>query len=181
MRRGTLVATGGCFDLLHPGHLSLLQRARALGDSLVVCLNSDASVARAKGAERPVMPAADRAQLLKALDCVDDVVIFDEDTPTKAIERLRPDIWVKGSDYAEAGMPETPTVRACGGRVMILSTIAGYSSTNLIKAAKPAGGDGTRRIFGRNHSGAHDRPGSPRTSISPSIQRPSARTEQESS
>lgn len=152
-RRETLVATGGTFDLLHPGHVSLLRRARALGDSLVVCINSDESVARAKGPGRPVVPAADRARVLAALDCVDEVVILDADTPARVIEKLRPDIWVKGADYAEAGMPEASTVRACGGRVMILATIPGYSSSSVISALRTSdAGRGTQRVFARRRS-----------------------------
>ena len=135
-RGGTLVATGGCFDLLHTGHVRLLRGARQLGDALVVLLNSDASVRRLKGPTRPVMPAEDRARVLSALACVDAVVIFDEHSPEKALEQLRPDVWVKGGDYTEADLPEAEVVRRHGGEVVLLPTIAGYSSSNLIAVAR---------------------------------------------
>ncbi|GAB3658025.1 bifunctional HldE family protein [Glycomyces tarimensis] len=129
---GTLVATGGCFDLLHPGHISLLRRARAMGDALVVCLNSDESIKRLKGPERPILTAADRARLLAALATVDAVVVFDESTPTKVLDRLRPHIWVKGGDYADQPIPESQTVFRHGGEVVVVPTVAGYSTTELI-------------------------------------------------
>ncbi|MCV7416085.1 bifunctional heptose 7-phosphate kinase/heptose 1-phosphate adenyltransferase [Mycolicibacterium litorale] len=134
-RGGTLVATGGCFDLLHTGHVRLLHQARQLGDALVVLLNSDTSVRALKGPSRPVMAAEDRARVLAALACVDAVVIFDENSPEAALERLRPDIWVKGGDYTEADLPEAGVVRRHGGEVVLLPTVAGYSSSNLIAAA----------------------------------------------
>ena len=133
---GTLVATGGCFDLLHTGHVRLLRQARQLGDALVVLLNSDASVRSLKGPRRPVMADADRARVLAALACVDAVVIFDELSPEAALDRLRPDIWVKGGDYTEADLPEAQVVRRHGGEVVLLPTVAGYSSSNLIAAAR---------------------------------------------
>jgi D-beta-D-heptose 7-phosphate kinase / D-beta-D-heptose 1-phosphate adenosyltransferase len=135
-RGGTLVATGGCFDLLHTGHVRLLHQARRLGDALVVLLNSDDSVRALKGPRRPVMAAADRARVLSALACVDAVVIFDELSPEQALERLRPDVWVKGGDYAESDLPEADVVRRHGGEVVLLPTVAGYSSSNLIAAAR---------------------------------------------
>lgn len=133
---GTLVATGGCFDLLHTGHVRLLRQARQLGDALVVLLNSDASVRALKGPRRPVMADRDRARVLAALACVDAVVIFDERSPEVVLERLRPDIWVKGGDYTEADLPEAGLVRRHGGEVVLLPTVAGYSSSNLIAAAR---------------------------------------------
>lgn len=135
-RGGRLVATGGCFDLLHTGHVRLLRQARQLGDALVVLLNSDTSVRALKGPRRPVMADKDRARVLAALACVDAVVIFDELSPEKALEQLRPDIWVKGGDYTEADLPEAPVVRRHGGEVVLLPTVAGYSSSNLIAAAR---------------------------------------------
>jgi D-beta-D-heptose 7-phosphate kinase/D-beta-D-heptose 1-phosphate adenosyltransferase len=135
-RGGTLVATGGCFDLLHTGHVRLLRGARQLGDALVVLLNSDASVRRLKGPRRPVMAAEDRARVLSALACVDAVVIFDEQSPEQALEQLRPDVWVKGGDYTEADLPEAAVVRRNGGEVVLLPTVAGYSSSNLIASAR---------------------------------------------
>jgi D-beta-D-heptose 7-phosphate kinase/D-beta-D-heptose 1-phosphate adenosyltransferase len=135
-RGGTLVATGGCFDLLHTGHVRLLRQARQLGDALVVLLNSDESVRQLKGPHRPVMAAEDRARVLAALACVDAVVIFDERSPERALEQLRPDVWVKGGDYTEADLPEAAVVRRHGGEVVLLPTVAGYSSSNLIAAAR---------------------------------------------
>jgi rfaE bifunctional protein nucleotidyltransferase chain/domain/rfaE bifunctional protein kinase chain/domain len=135
-RGGTLVATGGCFDLLHTGHVRLLHQARQLGDALVVLLNSDTSVRALKGPRRPVMAAEDRARVLAALACVDAVVIFDELSPEAPLEQLQPDVWVKGGDYTEADLPEATVVRRYGGEVVLLPTVAGYSSSNLIAAAR---------------------------------------------
>ncbi|WP_344863946.1 D-glycero-beta-D-manno-heptose 1-phosphate adenylyltransferase, partial [Planomonospora alba] len=135
---GRLVATGGCFDLLHAGHVSLLRRARALGDALIVCVNSDDSVRRLKGPGRPVVGEQDRVEVLRALGCVDAVAIFDEGTPAALIERLRPDVWVKGGDYAESDLPEAETVRRAGGEIVILPLVPGQSTTNLIAAARAA-------------------------------------------
>ncbi|CAL9336393.1 Bifunctional protein HldE [Nocardiopsis dassonvillei] len=127
-----LVATGGCFDLLHAGHVELLRYARRLGDRLVVLLNGDASVRALKGEGRPVVGEADRARLLAALDCVDAVRIFDEPTPVQALARLRPDVWVKGGDYEADRLPETPVVRSWGGEVLTVPLIPGRSTTGLI-------------------------------------------------
>ena len=135
---GRVVATGGCFDLLHAGHVSLLRRARALGDALIVCLNSDASVRRLKGPTRPVVPERDRVEVVSALACVDAVTVFDEDTPERVVERLRPHVWVKGGDYAGRPLPEAEAVRRAGGEVVILPTLPGYSTTRLIAAARSA-------------------------------------------
>ncbi len=135
-RSGRLVATGGCFDLLHTGHVRLLRQARDLGDALVVLLNSDASVRALKGPRRPVVADRDRARVLGALACVDAVVVFDELSPEAALEQLRPDVWVKGGDYTEADLPEAGVVRRHGGEVVLLPTVAGYSSSNLIAAAR---------------------------------------------
>ncbi|HWR47556.1 MAG TPA: PfkB family carbohydrate kinase [Pseudonocardiaceae bacterium] len=144
-RGGRLVATGGCFDLLHPGHLSLLRQARALGDALVVCLNSDESVRRRKGPGRPIVPAADRIALLEALEPVDAVITFDEDTPTALLETLRPDLWVKGGDYTVGDLPEAPVVRRHGGQIVIIPLIGGYSTSRLVSAARTARGPEIRR------------------------------------
>ncbi|ATY11774.1 bifunctional heptose 7-phosphate kinase/heptose 1-phosphate adenyltransferase [Amycolatopsis sp. AA4] len=132
---GRLVATGGCFDLLHPGHVSLLRQARALGDALVVCVNSDSSVRRLKGPGRPLLSAPDRARLLTALSVVDAVAVFDESSPVAILERLRPDVWVKGGDYAEAELPERAVVERHGGEVVLVPTLPGYSTTRLVAAA----------------------------------------------
>jgi D-beta-D-heptose 7-phosphate kinase/D-beta-D-heptose 1-phosphate adenosyltransferase len=137
-RGGRLVATGGCFDLLHPGHLSLLRQARALGDALVVCVNSDESVRRRKGPGRPIVPAADRITLLEALEPVDAVIMFDEDTPTALLETLRPDLWVKGGDYTMGEIPEAAVVHRHGGQVMIIPLVGGYSTSRLVSAARSA-------------------------------------------
>ena len=97
-----MVATGGCFDLLHAGHVRMLQAARALGDCLIVCLNSDASVRRLKGPDRPLVGQDDRSAVLAALGCVDAVAVFEEDDPRAILRELRPDVWAKGGDYALA-------------------------------------------------------------------------------
>ncbi len=132
---GTVVATGGCFDLLHAGHVATLEAARALGDCLVVCLNSDASVRRLKGPSRPLVPEADRARVLAALEPVDAVVVFDEDTPTEALARLRPDVWAKGGDYAGAELPEAALLREWGGQSVVLPYLPGRSTTRLVTTA----------------------------------------------
>jgi len=132
---GRLVATGGCFDLLHRGHVSLLEQARALGDALIVCLNSDSSVRRAKGPGRPVVPQQDRARVLRALAAVDGVAIFDDSTPANLLARLQPDVWVKGTDYANRPMPEAETVRQYGGHVVLVPVVPGYSTTRLVSTA----------------------------------------------
>ncbi|WP_206785597.1 PfkB family carbohydrate kinase [Amycolatopsis sp. MtRt-6] len=135
---GRLIATGGCFDLLHPGHVSLLRQARALGDALVVCLNSDASVRGLKGPGRPLVRDRDRARLLTALSFVDAVAVFDEPSPTAVLERLRPDVWVKGGDYADADLPEREVVERHGGEVVLVPTVPGYSTSRLVAAAASA-------------------------------------------
>ena len=132
-RGGTVVATGGCFDLLHAGHVGLLEGARALGDCLVVCLNSDSSVQRLKGPGRPVSPAHDRAAVLLALGCVDAVAVFDEDTPGAILERLRPDVWVKGGDYAGTDLPEAHLLHQWGGQAVILPYLPGRSTSRLLE------------------------------------------------
>jgi rfaE bifunctional protein nucleotidyltransferase chain/domain len=130
---GTVVATGGCFDLLHVGHIRTLHAARALGDCLVVCLNSDSSVRRLKGSARPLVPQAERAAVLEALECVDGVVTFSEDTPDAVLRRLRPDVWAKGGDYAAADLPEANVLAGWGGRLAILPYLDGRSTTALIQ------------------------------------------------
>jgi D-beta-D-heptose 7-phosphate kinase / D-beta-D-heptose 1-phosphate adenosyltransferase len=130
---GTVVATGGCFDLLHAGHVATLRAARALGDCLVVCLNSDDSVRRLKGLERPLVPQADRVAVLEALGCVDAVVPFDERTPEAVLRRLRPDVFAKGGDYALADLPEAPLLATWGGQAVVLPYLEGRSTTQLMK------------------------------------------------
>ncbi|UWZ34057.1 bifunctional heptose 7-phosphate kinase/heptose 1-phosphate adenyltransferase [Dactylosporangium roseum] len=137
---GTIVATGGCFDLLHAGHVATLQAARRLGDCLVVCLNSDGSVRGLKGADRPLVPQTDRARLLAALGCVDAVVVFDEPTPEATLAWLRPDLWVKGGDYADGGpdLPEAELVRRWGGQTVVVPYLDGRSTSGMISAARGA-------------------------------------------
>lgn len=130
---GRLIATGGCFDLLHAGHVSLLRRARALGDALVVCVNSDDSVRRLKGSTRPIVDARDRVEVLRALSCVDAVLVFEEDTPAESIELLRPDVWVKGGDYEGEVLPESEVLERIGAEFVALSTLPGRSTTDLIR------------------------------------------------
>jgi rfaE bifunctional protein nucleotidyltransferase chain/domain/rfaE bifunctional protein kinase chain/domain len=132
----TVVATGGCFDLLHTGHVKLLRHARQLGDALIVLINSDESVRALKGRDRPIMSAEDRARILAALGCVDAVGVFDDLTPERLLEQLGPDVWVKGGDYAIADLPEADVVQRHGGEVVIVPTIAGYSSSQLIATAR---------------------------------------------
>uniref|UniRef100_UPI0013598062 adenylyltransferase/cytidyltransferase family protein n=1 Tax=Puerhibacterium puerhi TaxID=2692623 RepID=UPI0013598062 len=136
---GTLVATGGCFDLLHAGHIATLEAARALGDRLVVLVNSDASVRRLKGAGRPVVTAADRVRVLEALDCVDAAVVVDEDDPRAALEALRPDVWVKGGDYTVDQLPEADVVARHGGRTVVLPYLDGLSTTAILERARTDG------------------------------------------
>jgi rfaE bifunctional protein nucleotidyltransferase chain/domain len=130
-----VVWTNGCFDLLHAGHARSLAAARALGEVLVVGLNSDDSVRLLKGPKRPLMPQQERAELLAALVCVDAVLIFGEGTPETALKRLRPEIHCKGSDYAPPGgkpVPEAPVVAAYGGQVKYLPLLPGISTTELL-------------------------------------------------
>jgi rfaE bifunctional protein nucleotidyltransferase chain/domain len=127
-----VVFTNGCYDLLHPGHVRLLESARSLGDVLILALNSDASVARMKGPSRPIITQDERAELAAALAAVDAVVIFGEDTPRELISEVLPDILIKGADWSHfiAGREE---VEASGGRVLALPLEPGYSSSNLIE------------------------------------------------
>ena len=130
---GKVVATGGCFDLLHAGHVAMLEAARALGDCLVVCLNSDESVRRLKGHDRPLVAQEDRAAVLGSLASVDAVVIFGEDTPEAVLERLRPDVWAKGGDYALDELPEAGVLSRWGGEAVILPYVEGRSTTRLLE------------------------------------------------
>lgn len=138
------VFTNGCFDLLHLGHVRYLQEARALGDFLVLGLNSDESVALLKGPGRPLVPASERAEILAALACVDYVLIFSEKTANAIVEALHPAIYVKGGDYAGAQegepdltrLPEAVSVLAYGGTVRLISYLPGHSTTELIAAIK---------------------------------------------
>ncbi len=139
---GTVVATGGCFDLLHAGHVGLLQAARSLGDCLIVCLNSDASVRRLKGGGRPINQVADRAAVLAALGCVDAIAVFDEDTPCGVLDRIRPGIWVKGGDYDGRELPEAETLKNWGGVAVTVPYLSGRSTTRLHAASMSEPGRG---------------------------------------
>ena len=132
---GVVVAAGGCFDVLHAGHVSMLRAARSLGDCLVVCMNSDESVRRLKGPGRPLNPAADRAAVLAALDCVDRVAVFDEDTPERLLSTFEPAIWVKGGDYDGRELPEAAALRRWGGRVVTVPYLTGRSTSRIASAA----------------------------------------------
>jgi D-beta-D-heptose 7-phosphate kinase/D-beta-D-heptose 1-phosphate adenosyltransferase len=134
--RKTIVFTNGVFDLLHPGHLRYLQKARALGDSLIVGINSDRSARANKGAGRPITPEAERAEIVAALACVDAVVIFDDDTPHRLIEALRPDVLVKGADWAEDAIVGREIVEARGGRVVRMAVEPGYSTSAIVDRIK---------------------------------------------
>ena len=131
-----LVLTNGCFDVLHAGHVRYLEQARDLGDRLIVGLNSDESVRALKGPDRPVNGESDRACVLGALACVDYVAIFDELTPERLIRLVRPDVYVKGGDYRESGVPERELITELGGRVEILDLLPGRSTTGLIERVK---------------------------------------------
>ncbi|HEY6385638.1 MAG TPA: D-glycero-beta-D-manno-heptose 1-phosphate adenylyltransferase [Candidatus Acidoferrum sp.] len=128
-----IVFTNGCFDLLHPGHIGSLEQARALGDALIVGLNSDASVRQLKGAGRPVLPERERAEILAALECVDAVVIFDDLTPREVIARLLPDVLVKGGDWPGDQIVGREEVEAAGGRVVSIPVVPGYSTTTILQ------------------------------------------------
>ncbi len=133
---GRVVFTNGCFDLLHPGHISYLRAARSLGDTLVLGLNSDASVKRLKGLSRPVVPEKDRAAVLEALDSVDAVFIFAEDTPIRLMRELEPAVYVKGGDYRVEDLPEAEVAREFGAEVRIIPFEPGYSTSALIEKIK---------------------------------------------
>ncbi|HKB25302.1 MAG TPA: adenylyltransferase/cytidyltransferase family protein [Methylomirabilota bacterium] len=127
-----IVLANGCFDLLHVGHVRYLAAARRLGDVLFVGLNSDPTVARLKGPGRPLMPAAERAEMLLALRHVDHVVVFDDERADRLIERIRPDVHAKGTDYTQAAVPEAATVRKVGGRVAVVGDPKDHSTRDLI-------------------------------------------------
>lgn len=128
----TVVFTNGVFDILHAGHVDYLEKARVLGDYLVVALNTDESVSRLKGPTRPVNSLADRTRVIGALRCVDCVVCFGEDTPERIISEVRPDVHVKGGDYTVESLPESKIVLGYGGRVVIMPLLEGRSTTNIL-------------------------------------------------
>jgi rfaE bifunctional protein nucleotidyltransferase chain/domain len=138
----TVVFTNGCFDVIHAGHVAYLAWARAQGDALLVGLNSDASVRRLKGERRPLIGFDDRARILCALRCVDAVVGFAETTPEAVLERIRPDVHVKGAQYREDELPERSVVLQHGGRIALAPHQAGYSTTELIATILKRYGDG---------------------------------------
>jgi D-beta-D-heptose 7-phosphate kinase/D-beta-D-heptose 1-phosphate adenosyltransferase len=128
-----VVFSNGCFDLLHPGHIETLERARSFGDVLIVGVNSDRSVREMKGAGRPIMPEGERAEILGAMECVDAVVIFDEPTPRVVIAALLPDVLVKGGDWANDKIVGREEVEAAGGKVISIPMVAGYSTTAILE------------------------------------------------
>jgi len=135
-RRTRVVFTNGCFDLLHAGHVRLLESARSEGDFLVVGLNSDASVRRNKGPDRPVIPERERAEALLALEAVDRVVIYDDPTPLRVIEALLPDVLVKGADWAADAIVGREEVERAGGRVVRVELLPGRSTTALVDSIR---------------------------------------------
>lgn len=135
-----VVFTNGVFDLLHPGHVRYLQRARGLGDALFIGINSDASVRANKGEGRPITPQAERAEILAAMDCVDAVVVFDEETPLEIISALQPDVLVKGADWAEHAIVGREVVEARGGRVVRVPVERGYSTTKIVQKIRAQAG-----------------------------------------
>ena len=143
-----IVFTNGCFDLLHVGHVTLLALARRQGDRLVVGLNTDRSVRALKGETRPVVTQGDRAQVLAGLASVDAVVLFDEDTPLRLIESLRPDVLVKGGDYIESQVVGADLVKSCGGKIVLVPLIEGRSTTSLIASGRSRAGSAERSEAG---------------------------------
>ena len=133
-----IVFTNGCFDLLHPGHIRCLEQARALGDLLIVAINSDASVQRMKGTGRPVVPQVERAEVLAALAAVDYVTAFDEDTPQQIIARVLPDVLVKGGDWGPDQIVGRAEVEAAGGRVISIPLESGWSTTAILEHIRKA-------------------------------------------
>jgi rfaE bifunctional protein nucleotidyltransferase chain/domain len=135
----TLVFANGAFDLLHVGHVRYLEAARREGDWLAVAVNSDRSVARAKGPERPILPEAERAEIVAALACVDAVTIFDEDTPASLIAAIRPDVHAKGTDYTAEEVPERSVVASYGGRTAIVGDSKSHATTDLVDRIRRGG------------------------------------------
>jgi len=144
-RGESIVFTNGCFDLLHIGHITLLEDAHRMGDHLVLGINSDASVQRLKGPARPIVGEKERARILAALASTDAIIIFDEDTPLATIQALRPDVLVKGGDYTEATVVGAELVRSLGGRVAIVPTVAGFSTTNIVQRMVASESAGTTK------------------------------------
>lgn len=131
-----IIATNGCFDILHVGHIRYLQKARQLGDVLIVGINSDSSVKKIKGLNRPLNLQDERAEVLASLSCVDIVSIFNEETAEKFLILVKPDIYVKGGDYDPDNLPEAPLVKSVGAKVVIIPFVPGYSTTSTIERLK---------------------------------------------
>ena len=132
-QRKTIVFANGCFDLLHVGHVALLERAKSLGDVLIVAINSDRSTRKVKGPTRPILAQADRAKMLAALEAVDYVTIFDEPTPYRFIAELEPDVLIKGSDWAAGEIVGSDVVKRRGGKVVRVPLVSGFSTTKMIE------------------------------------------------
>lgn len=135
-KKGRVVFTNGCFDILHAGHVKYLRKAKALGDILVLGLNSDSSVRRIKGPSRPVVGQKDRAAVVSSLGCVDYVTVFGEDTPIKVIKAVRPDILVKGADWKAGSIAGADFVKSYGGRVATIPLVKGRSTSDIIRRIK---------------------------------------------
>jgi len=146
-RRGgeRIVLTNGCFDLLHVGHLRAIDDARSRGDFLIVCVNDDAEVRRTKGPDRPLFPAAERAELLAGLRSGDAVLVFAEPTVDGILRAIRPDVYAKGTDYTPENVPEGPTVREYGGEIAIVGDPKDHSSRSILAKLRGAGGGGRGR------------------------------------
>ena len=129
----TIVATNGCFDILHVGHIRYLEKTKSFGDCLIVLLNSDKSVRSIKGETRPINPESDRAEILSALKCVDYVVLFDEDSPRNLLDELKPDVYTKGADYTMETLPEADIMKKNNIRVEFIDFVEGKSTTSLIE------------------------------------------------
>ena len=128
-----IVFTNGCFDLLHVGHIRYLEKAKGLGDILIVGVNSDRSVRMIKGPERPILPEEERAEVLSGLSCIDYIILFDEPTPLELIAQLQPHVLVKGGDWTKETTVGKEIVESSGGKVVILPFVEGHSTSNLIK------------------------------------------------
>jgi rfaE bifunctional protein nucleotidyltransferase chain/domain len=139
-----IVFTNGCFDLLHPGHILTLERARSLGDALIVGVNSDRSVREMKGAGRPLVPEQERAEVLSALECVDAVVIFDQATPRETVAALLPDVLVKGGDWSSDRIIGREEVERAGGKVVSIPVLAGHSTSAMVEKIRKLGESGGR-------------------------------------
>ena len=139
-----IVFTNGCFDLLHPGHILTLERARSLGDALIVGVNSDRSVREMKGAGRPLVPEQERAEVLSALECVDAVVIFDQATPREMVAALLPDVLVKGGDWSSDRIIGREEVEGAGGKVVSIPVLAGHSTSAMVEKIRKLGESGGR-------------------------------------